>query len=96
VEQQNALTFTVLSDPELKAARSFGIDYELPGVVDDAITGVGFDMRKYYGTEKAELPLSATYVVSASGIVLYDFVTIDYKRRAEPRDFLAVLPPPKR
>jgi peroxiredoxin len=96
VEQQNALTFTVLSDPELKAARSFGIDYELPQVVDDAITAVGFDMRQYYGTEKAELPLSATYVISAKGIVLYDFATIDYKRRAEPRDFLAVLPSPKR
>ena len=48
-------------------------------------------MRKYYGTEKAELPLSATYVIGSDGKVLYDFVTVDYKVRAEPEDFLAVL-----
>ena len=91
VEQTNALSFPVLSDPELVTARQFGIAYELPKVVDDAITGLGFDMRKYYGTEKAELPLSATYVIDSAGKVAYAFVTVDYKRRAEPEEFLAAL-----
>jgi peroxiredoxin len=91
VEQTNALSFPVLSDPELVAARQFGIAYELPKVVDDAITGLGFDMRAYYGTEKAELPLSATYVIDSDGKVAYAFVTVDYKRRAEPDEFLAIL-----
>jgi peroxiredoxin len=92
VEQKNELGFIVLSDPELVVARKFGIAYELPAVVDEAITAVGFDMRKYYGTKKAELPLSATYVIDADGTVIYDFVTVDYKKRAEPADFLAILP----
>jgi peroxiredoxin len=91
VEQTNALSYPVLSDPELTAARQFGIAYELPKVLDDAITAVGFDMAKYYGTEKAELPLSATYVIDSDGTIAYAFVTVDYKVRAEPRDFLAVL-----
>lgn len=92
VAQKNALGFTVLSDPELTAARDFGIAYELPAVVDEAITAVGFDMAGYFGTEKAELALGATYVVDRDGTVLYDFLTVDYKVRAEPDDFLAVLP----
>ena len=91
VEETNDIGFTILSDPELVVARDFGIAYELPKVVDEAITAVGFDMRKYYGTEKAELPLSATYVIGSDGEVLYDFVTVDYKVRAEPEDFLEVL-----
>jgi peroxiredoxin len=91
VEETNDIGFTILSDPELVVARDFGIAYELPKVLDEAITGVGFDMRKYYGTEKAELSLSATYVIGADGKVLYDFVTVDYKVRAEPEDFLEVL-----
>jgi peroxiredoxin len=91
VEQTNSLSFPVLSDPELVAARQFGIVYELPKVVDDAITAVGFDMRKYYGTEKAEMPLSATYVIDRDGTIAYAGITVDYKRRAEPEEFLAVL-----
>ncbi len=91
VEQTNALSFPVLSDPDLVAARQFGIVYELPKVVDDAITEVGFDMRKYYGTEKAEMPLSATYVIAQDGTIAYAGITVDYKRRAEPEEFLAVL-----
>jgi len=94
VEQKNSLAFPVLSDPALVVARQFGIAYELPQVVDEAIQAVGFDMRTYYGTEKAELPLSATYVIGTDGTILYDFVTVDYKRRAEPEDFLAALPEP--
>jgi peroxiredoxin len=91
VEQANALSYLVLSDPDLTVARRFGIAYELPKVVDDAITAAGFDMAKYYETEKAELPLSATYVIDSNGTIAYAFVTVDYKRRAEPREFLAVL-----
>jgi peroxiredoxin len=91
VEQTNALSFPILSDPELTAARDFGIAYVLPKVVDDAIKGVGFDMAAYYGTEKPELPLSATYVIDRDGTVAYAFVTVDYKLRAEPEEFLAVL-----
>lgn len=91
VEQTNSLSYPVLSDPDLTAARQFGIVYELPTVLNDAITAVGFDMAKYYGTEKAELPLSATYVIDSDGTVAYAFATVDYKVRAEPKDFLAAL-----
>jgi peroxiredoxin len=91
VEESNKLTFTVLSDPGLKVAKEFGIAYELPTVVNDVILEVGFDMAKYYGTEKAELPVSATYVIQEDGTIAYAFAEVDYKVRAEPADVLEVL-----
>ena len=90
-EEGNKLTFTVLSDPDLKVAKKFGIAYELPKVINDAILNLGFDMAKYYGTEKPELPVSATYVIQQDGTVAYSFVEVDYKLRAEPADVLAAL-----
>jgi len=91
VEQENALKFVVLSDPRFEAARRFRIVYEMPKVVNDAILKLGFDLAKYYGTEKAELPLSATYVIDRAGTIRYAFLDPDYHRRAEPSDLLEAL-----
>ncbi len=91
VAQKNKLNYTVLSDPNLDVARKFGIVYEIPKVTNDAILEIGFDIAKYNGMEKAELPLSATYVVSKEGKIVFAFLEPDYKKRADPNDMLKVL-----
>lgn len=91
VEEKHALEFTVLSDPQFTVARQFGIVYEMPKVVNDVILDLGFDLAKYYGTDKAELPLSATYVIGRDGKIAYAFLDPDYKHRAEPRAILKAL-----
>lgn len=91
VVEKDSLTFTVLSDTSLVAARKFGIVYELPKVVEDVMLNFGLNMKEYYGTPKAELPLSATYVVNEKGQIIYSFLEADYKVRAEPVDIIAAL-----
>ena len=91
VSQQNKLNFTVLSDPKLEVSRKFGIVYEMPKVVNDAVLELGFDIAKYNGMEKAELPLSATYVIDKKGKIVYAFLDPDYKKRAEPSEMISVL-----
>jgi len=91
VVKKNELAFTVLSDPGLVAARKFGIVYRVPKVVDEAVKGLGLDIAKYNGTEIAELPLGATYVVDGNGKVVYAFLEIDYKKRADPEAVLAAI-----
>jgi peroxiredoxin len=91
VEEKGALKFEVLSDPGLKVARKFGIVFQLPQVMDAAYRKMGLDIKGYYKTPKAELPLSATYVVDRAGKVVYAFLDPDYKHRAEPADILAAL-----
>ena len=63
----------------------------MPKVANDAILKVGFDIAKYNGTEKAELPLSATYIVDRNGTITYAFLDADYKLRADPDILLAEL-----
>jgi peroxiredoxin len=41
--------------------------------------------------EKAELPLSATYVVNRKGEIVYSFLEADYKKRAEPQTIIETL-----
>jgi peroxiredoxin len=91
VKTADSLTFPVLSDTGLISTRKFGLVYELPKVINDAVIEIGFDMAKYYNAPKAELPISATYVVGKDGIVRYAYLEVDYKKRAEPSDVIAAL-----
>ena len=91
VAQKTEATFTVLSDPGYQVSRQFGVVYQVPKGVADLMQSRGLDMKAYYGTGKAELPLSATYLVGRDGKIAYAFLDADYKKRAEPADVLAAL-----
>lgn len=91
VAKKNELNFTVLSDPNLNVARSFGIVYQLSDETNEKYKGYGIDLVKYNQTEKPELPISATYVVSKKGEIVYAFVEPDYQKRAEPEAIIQAL-----
>jgi len=91
VSKKNELSFTVLSDAKLTLAKKFGIVYELEPDTNEKYIGWGIDLVKANGTEKPELPLSATYIVSSAGKILYAYLEPDYKKRAEPSEILKVL-----
>ncbi|MFZ1699768.1 MAG: peroxiredoxin-like family protein [Pyrinomonadaceae bacterium] len=84
VAKKNELTFTVLSDPELVTARKFGIVYQLPDETDARYKKGGLDVAKNNAMEKPELPISATYVVTKAGEIVFAYIEPDYKKRAEP------------
>lgn len=91
VSKKNNLEFTVLSDPKLSLARKFGIVYELPKETNEKYIGYGIDLVKANGTEKPELPLSATYIVNQEGKIIYAYLEPDYKKRAAPAEIIKVL-----
>ncbi len=91
VARKNELDFTVLSDPNLTTARKFGIVYQMPKETDELYKTRGLDVAKHNEMEKAELPLSATYVVDRKGEIVYAFLEPDYKKRAEPQTIIETL-----
>ena len=91
VAKKNELEFTVLSDPNLAVARSFGIVYQLPDATNELYKGRGLDLAKYNSTEKAELPISVTYIVSRKRKIVYAYIEPDYKKRAEPAVIIEML-----
>ena len=84
VAKKNDLQFTVLSDPQLEAARKFGIVYQLPPETDEKYKSKGLDVAKNNEMERAELPLGATYIVNQKGEIVYAYLDKDYTKRAEP------------
>ncbi len=91
VSKKNELDFTVLSDPNLTTARKFGIVYQMPKETDELYKTRGLDVAKHNEMEKAELPLSATYIINRKGEIVYAFLEPDYKKRAEPQTIIEML-----
>jgi peroxiredoxin len=91
VTEKNKLDFEVLSDKNLDLARKFRIVYQLPPETDEKYKGYGVDLVKDNGTDKPELPLSATYIVKQNGEIVYAFLDPDYTKRLESDVIIAEL-----
>ena len=91
VARKNELGFTVLSDPNLTVARKFGIVYQMPKETNELYKSRGLNVAEHNQMEKAELPLSATYIVNQKGEIVYAFLETDYKKRAAPEAIIETL-----
>lgn len=72
-------------------AKKFGIVYEIDGEMAELYDKFGLDLKKINATEKAELPLAATYIIDSQGIIQYAFLNVDYTKRADPELVLQAL-----
>lgn len=91
IAKKNELAFTVLSDPGLMVARMFKIVYQMPDALNERYKSGGIDLAKMNSMDKAELPISATYVVKKNREIVFAHIEPDYKKRAEPNDIVAAL-----
>ena len=89
--EKNELTFPVLSDAGNSFAKSLGLVFELTGDLKALYEGFGLDLPNANAGSGWTLPIPAVYVVGTDGKILFADVDLDYRRRAEPSDALAVL-----
>lgn len=83
---QHHLTFPVLSDAGNAVARQFGLAYRVPDYLRQTYLRTFVNLKVYNGDESWELPLPATYVIAADGVIAWAAVESDYTRRAEPAE----------
>ncbi|MBP1839835.1 peroxiredoxin-like family protein [Formosa algae] len=88
--EKNELKFEVLSDVGNKVGKDYGIIFKLTEDVAKRYQD-SFDMHSYNGDDSDELPLAATYVINEDGEIIYDFLDVDYRNRAEPSEIISVL-----
>ncbi len=86
--EKNGLAFPVLSDSELRAARAFGVAFELPAELVALYRQVGNDLPVLNGNGLWMLPIPATFVVNTQGRISFAHVEADYRERAEPSEVL--------
>jgi len=85
------LSYEILSDVDGAVGLLFGVLFRAPAAYREVLAGYGIDLAERHGNEGGFIPLPATLVVDRGGIVRYAFIDIDFTRRAEPAEIVAVL-----
>jgi peroxiredoxin len=89
--ETNQLGYAVLSDVGNKVARSFGLVYDLPQELRDALTANGKALPGLNGDESWELPLPSVYVIDTNRTVALATAELDYRNRLAPEAVIEVL-----
>jgi peroxiredoxin len=69
----------------------FGVLFRVPELTREMLAGLGTDLAERHGNDGWLIPIPASYVVDRGGVIRYAFVDVDFTRRAEPDDIVAVL-----
>lgn len=85
------LGFPLLFDAENAVARRYGLVYSVDESMRKVLSGFGLDLGAINGSEPWELPVPATFVVTAGLRIRWSHVEADYRLRAEPDDILRAL-----
>lgn len=88
---EQELSYTLLSDSDMVAAKGFGLAFEVDAKTREAYKGYGIDLVEASGREHYLLPVPAVFVVDQQGVVQFVFAEEDYKVRLEPAQLLEVL-----
>jgi len=88
---KDKLTFEVLHDANNRVAKSLGLVFGVPPELKKIYLGFGLDLEKSQGNPEWKLPIPATYVINRDGKVIYAFLDVDFRNRAEPSDILDAL-----
>ncbi len=88
VTEKHELEFEVLSDVGNGVSKDFGLVFTLDPTLQPIYQSFGIDIPTSNGDDSYGLPMPATYVIDASGIIRYAFADADYTKRAEPAEAL--------
>ncbi len=90
--EANELQFEVLSDAGNKIARQYTQVFRNADESINAMSDLGYDFYSFYDDRTAELPVSATFIISSDGIVSFaESEGGDYRLRTEPAKILQAL-----
>lgn len=90
-QEQNKLSFPILTDKAGELANKFGLRWPLQDYVIPIHDGFGVRLPAIHGDGQWNLPMPARYVVDTDGSIAYSEVNPDYTRRPEPSDLFPVL-----
>lgn len=86
---KNELTYTLLSDAPMAAAKAFGIAFKMDDKAVENYKSYGIDLEKDSGYDHHLLPAPAVFIVNQEGTIKFSYVNPDYKERIDGGILLA-------
>ncbi|MEM9540800.1 MAG: peroxiredoxin-like family protein [Cyanobacteria bacterium P01_E01_bin.42] len=91
MREKKKLSFPVLSDPQNRIARLFGIVHQVPEHLWHTYRELQADFTQYNEHPALELPLPATFIIRQEGTIAYSFIDADYTKRLDPVEIVSIL-----
>ena len=91
VTQQHGLHYDVLVDVDSGVGLNCGVVFHVPEPYRSAIARAGIDLADRHGNGGGLLPVPAVYVIDRGGLIVRDFMDVDFTRRPEPADIVETL-----
>jgi peroxiredoxin len=85
------LGLRLLSDADASYARVCGVQYEMSDAHTEMFSRFGLDIAALNAGSGWQLPVPASYVAGADGVIAFAFADPDWTRRAEPDELVAAV-----
>lgn len=83
------MTYTLLSDSSMNAAKAFGIAFEVDEPMLKKLDSYNIDIEAASGQKHHMLPVPAVFLAGTDGIIDFSYANPDYKTRLAPEVLLA-------
>ncbi len=88
-QEKTEADFIIIADSTQQIAKSFDVLFDVTkGYSGKVKTFLGTDIAENNGSDKAQLPVPATFVIGKDGIIKYKQFDFDYKNRASVKEIL--------
>tara|TARA_R110002073_G_scaffold40547_6_gene115362 strand:- start:12785 stop:13465 length:681 start_codon:yes stop_codon:yes gene_type:complete len=91
-KDKSKATFAIVSDTDGSIQEAFDVDYKVTDAYAEKVKeALKISIPENNGSETAQLPVPATYVIDKTGTIIYAHFDPNYKKRASIDDILAAL-----
>ncbi len=91
VTRQHGLHYDVLVDVDSGVGLNCGVVFHVPEPYRSSIARAGVDLADRQGNGGGLLPVPAVYVIDRTGLIVRDFMDVDFTRRPEPAEIVQAL-----
>ena len=81
-------SFPIVSDTDLKIMKSYRVDFSVDQATQDKYKTYGINFAAANGSNGANLPVPATYVIGKDGKIKYVFFNPDYRLRPSVKEIV--------
>jgi len=86
-DEISKMDFIVLSDQDAKVALQYGVAWQVPEFLAEHMrVDRKLDLEKVNNGNGNVLPIPATFILGQDGVVIWNYVNVDYRTRSEPEE----------
>lgn len=89
--EKTKASYSVLFDEGLKIMKRYDVAFAVDSNTVEKYKNFGIDLKEANGSNGANLPVPAVYVINREGVIVYRHFDPDYKQRASVREIVSHL-----